>query len=181
MGLRRGVQPVDRVGGDLHRGVKAEGALGETDVVVDRLGHADDRHPHLGKLVGTRETALATDHHEPADAMTLQRGPYPLDAVVEHERGVAARADDGAAPRENAPAALDREFLERLLDQPHIPVVETERAPAELALRLADDATDDGVETRAVAATGQHADRFDIGGGHPSDAIVAAHGNRDQH
>ena len=68
--------------------------------------------------------------------MTIQRGPYPLDAVVEHERGVAARADDGAASRENAPAALDREFLERLLDQPQIPVVEAERAPAELALAL---------------------------------------------
>ena len=135
MGLRRGVQSIDRVGGDLHGGVKAEGAFGETDVVVDRL-HADDRHPHLGKLVGTREAALATDHHEPADAMTIQRGPYPLDAVVEHERGVAARADDGAASRENAPAALDREFLERLLDQPQIPVVEAERAPAELALAL---------------------------------------------
>ena len=65
-------------------------------------------------------------------------------------------------PGENAPAALDREFLERLLDQPHIPVVETERAPAELvpALRTTPRMT---ALRPAVAATGQHADRFDIG------------------
>ena len=44
VGLRRGVQPVDRVGGDLHRGVEAEGVVGAGKVVVDRLGHADDRH-----------------------------------------------------------------------------------------------------------------------------------------
>ena len=43
--LGGGVQPVDRVAGDLHGGVEAEGELGRADVVVDRLGHADARDP----------------------------------------------------------------------------------------------------------------------------------------
>ena len=40
--LGGGVQPVDRVGRDLHRGVEPEREVGRRQVVVDRLGHADD-------------------------------------------------------------------------------------------------------------------------------------------
>ena len=41
--LGGGVQPVDRVGGDLHGGVEAEGEVGARQVVVDRLRHARPR------------------------------------------------------------------------------------------------------------------------------------------
>ena len=41
--LGGGVQPVDRLGADEHRGVEAEGVVGPGKVVVDRLRHADDR------------------------------------------------------------------------------------------------------------------------------------------
>ena len=40
--LGRRVQPVDRIGRDLHRGVEAEREVGRRQVVVDRLRHADD-------------------------------------------------------------------------------------------------------------------------------------------
>ncbi len=41
--LGGGVQAIDRLGGDRHRGVEAEGRLGAGEVVVDGLGDADDR------------------------------------------------------------------------------------------------------------------------------------------
>jgi hypothetical protein len=44
---RRGVQPVDRLGADLERGVEAERDVGLRDVVVDRLRQRDDVEPGL--------------------------------------------------------------------------------------------------------------------------------------
>ena len=41
--LGRRVQAVDRLGRDLHRGLKAEREVGRVEVVVDRLRHADGR------------------------------------------------------------------------------------------------------------------------------------------
>ena len=49
VGLGGGVQAVDRLGHDLHRGVEAEGEVGDPpSVVVDRLRHADQRRPFGG-------------------------------------------------------------------------------------------------------------------------------------
>ena len=41
--LCRGVQTVDGIGGDLHSGLETERGVGTNHVVVDGLGHADDR------------------------------------------------------------------------------------------------------------------------------------------
>ena len=54
--LGGGVQPVDRVGGDLHRGVEAERQVGADDVVVDRLRHADDRQTEVRRAAGRRRS-----------------------------------------------------------------------------------------------------------------------------
>jgi hypothetical protein len=44
------VQPVDRLGGNHHRGVEAEARVGAAEVVVDGLGHADAVHAALGQF-----------------------------------------------------------------------------------------------------------------------------------
>ena len=62
------VQAVDRVGRDLHRGLEAEGVVGAREVVVDRLGHADDRHAVGGELRGDAERVLAADRDQRVDA-----------------------------------------------------------------------------------------------------------------
>ena len=46
--LRRRVQAIDCVAGDLYRGVEPEGLVGAADVVVDRLRDAEDRQLVVG-------------------------------------------------------------------------------------------------------------------------------------
>ena len=62
--LRRRVQPIDRVGRERHRRIESERHRRLDDVVVDRLGHADDGHAALVKLVGDGERAVAADDDE---------------------------------------------------------------------------------------------------------------------
>src|SRR5688572_33330007 len=60
----RGVKPVYRLGGGTHRRVVAEGALRAAHVIVNRLGHADDRHTLLPQIVSDREATVAADGDE---------------------------------------------------------------------------------------------------------------------
>ena len=67
--LRRGVHPVERLGGDADRGVEADRAVGAPDVVVDRLRGADHPDTGLGELPGGREGAVAADADERLDVL----------------------------------------------------------------------------------------------------------------
>ena len=55
--LGRRVQAVDRVGGDLHGGVEAEGHVGAAEVVVDRLRHARAPAGRARRAAGRRRRA----------------------------------------------------------------------------------------------------------------------------
>ena len=73
--LGGGVQTVDRVGGDLHRGVEAERLVGAVDVVVDRLRHADDRQTVVVVRAGRRRVS------EPLPPTTISAS-MPMSASV---------------------------------------------------------------------------------------------------
>ena len=76
--LGRRVQPVDGVGGDLHRGVEAERDVGALDVVVDRLRDADDRQAVLGvQPAGDRQRAVAADDDDGVEAEVGDRRRRP--------------------------------------------------------------------------------------------------------
>ncbi len=66
--LGRRVQPIDGVGGEADGGVEPERVGRADDVVVDRLGHADQRDAHLGELVGDGQRAVAADDDQPVEA-----------------------------------------------------------------------------------------------------------------
>ena len=68
VGLGGGVQAVDRVGGDLHRGLEAEREVGRRQVVVDRLRHADDGDAVLVQLARDAERVLAADRDQRVEA-----------------------------------------------------------------------------------------------------------------
>ena len=68
VGLGGGVQPVDRLGGDVDRGVEAEGEVGAGEVVVDGLRDADDVDAEVGELGGHAEGVLAADRDQRVDA-----------------------------------------------------------------------------------------------------------------
>ncbi len=114
--LGGGVEPVDGVDGDLHGGVEAEGELGAREVVVDGLGHADDRHAELVQLVGHPQRVLAADGDEGVDAEPFEAGPAGVDPSVDGERVGPRRAQDGAAAWERATQRLHVEGAHRPVD-----------------------------------------------------------------
>ncbi len=59
--FRRGVQAVDRVGGDVQSGVEAEGDFRGGEVVVDGLGHAHNRNSQAREIARNGERAVAAD------------------------------------------------------------------------------------------------------------------------
>ena len=108
MGLGRGAQPVDGVGGDLHGGVEPEGHLGPRQVVVDGL-----RDPHgvdaVGpEAVGHAQGVLAPDGHQRVDAAGAEGGEHPLGPALDGEGVGARRPQDGPAQRQDVAAPRGR-------------------------------------------------------------------------
>ena len=79
--LGRGVQAVDGVGGDLHRGVEAERGVGADDVVVDGLGHADDRQAEVLAAESTRnrQRTVAADDDQRVEPHVGERLEHPFE------------------------------------------------------------------------------------------------------
>ena len=67
-----GVQAIDRVGGEAHRGVEAERVRRLDDVVVDGLGHADERHAALVELVRDGQRAVAADDDQRVELQLVE-------------------------------------------------------------------------------------------------------------
>ena len=170
-----GVQPVEGVGGAGHGRIEAEGEGGAAEVVVDRLGHAHDRHAVLVELLGDGERAVAADADQPPDAELPQRvgrlgeqigiDAHPLTHADEGgEPALVGGAEDRAALEEDAGGVLRRErHVGDGLDEPLIAAEEAEAVVAEPVGGLGG-GPDDGVESGAVAAAGEDADRGFAGG-----------------
>ena len=77
--LGGGVQPVDRRGGDVDRGVEPEAQLGGVDVVVDRLGHPDARDAVALEVPGGAQRPVATDDDEAVEPVALHRVADPVE------------------------------------------------------------------------------------------------------
>jgi len=150
------VQAVDRLGGDLHRGVEAERHLGAAQVVVDRLGHADAGHVELGEAVGDPQGVVTADRHDRLDLHLVEHLGRALAATGLFE-GVRARGpENGAAAGEQVLALRRLEGHRATVEDPAPPVEEADElvpgpGPGE------HDGTDDGVQPRAVTTTGQDA------------------------
>jgi hypothetical protein len=155
--LRGGVEAVDRVGRDLERGIEAEGEVRGPEVVVDRLGHAQDRQVVLVvEARGSAERVLAPDRDQAVEVEALERLADTGRAVVALE-GVGPRGtQDGPAPREDASGGFDRELLEEVLERSAPAVAKADDGVAVVVDPLADDRPDRGVQPRAVPPSGQH-------------------------
>ena len=101
--LGRGVQAVDGISGDLHGGGEPERHVGADDVVVDRLGHADDRQPEIVvQFACDGQRAVAADHDQPIDPHVAKRRRDLLGPVGVVVRAAAAGAEQRAAPGKHA-------------------------------------------------------------------------------
>ena len=116
MALGRGVQAVDRLGGDVERGVEPERDIGAAQVVVDRLGNSDHVHAVGVEPVRHAERVLAADRDEAVQVEVGERLAdllYPVFALV---RVRPRAAQDRAAPGQDPAGRLDRQLDERSLE-----------------------------------------------------------------
>jgi hypothetical protein len=156
--LGGGVQPVDGLHRDVDRGVEAERVVGGAQVVVDRLRYTDDVDPQVGQLGRDAEGVLAADRDERVDAEVGQVGLDLLDPAVDLERVGAGRAENGPAPRQDPAHLGDAQLAGEALQRTTPAVAEADELVTVGRDALADHATDDRVESGAVAAPGQYAD-----------------------
>lgn len=59
-----GHDAVERIDGDLHGGLKAEGVVGAFQIVVDGFGDAHHRNTQLVQVIADFQCAFATDHEQ---------------------------------------------------------------------------------------------------------------------
>ena len=90
------VQPVERFGHDAHRSVKANAVVRAHQVVVQGLGHADDRRAALGQPIRDPLGAVAADGDEGVEVSAM-RVEDPFTAALGVVEVVAGRAEQGAA------------------------------------------------------------------------------------
>jgi len=158
MALRGRVQTVDRLGGDVHGGIEAERDVGGTEIVVDRLRHADDRQLVLGvQARGGAERVFAADRDQRLETVALERRKHLRRAVVALEHVRARGAQDRAAAVQDADCRLDAEFRRVVLERAAPAVAEADELVAVALRALAHRSADDRVQARAVASAGEHA------------------------
>ena len=161
VGLAGRAQAVDGVGGGLHGGVEAKGELGDSEVVVDGLGDADDGGAFGGEPAGDGKRVVATDGDEGVDALAFKRGNHSARAAFGGV-GVGARgAEDGAAEGKDVVAVRGAEGHEVAFHDARPAVAEADDFVAVLALAFGDNGSDDRVQSRAVASAGQDSHTHD--------------------
>src|SRR6266852_3390862 len=72
MAFSGGVGAINRVGGDVERGVESKSEFRGHQIVVDRFWNADYLYAELREFMRNCERAIATDNHEAFDAKFLQ-------------------------------------------------------------------------------------------------------------
>ena len=157
--LGGGVKTVDRVAGDLHGGIEAEGVVGAGEVVVDRLGDADHRHLVGRQAAGDPERVLAADGDQSVEAKLLHARGDERGAVAAVLVGVGAGgAEDRPATRQQARNLLHPQLASLAGQDAGPAVAQAKEGMVTVLDALADYAADDRVEAGTVAAAGENAD-----------------------
>ena len=159
VGVAGRAKAVHRIGGDVHGGVEPERVVGGAQVVVDRLGDAEDVDTVLPKAVGRGERAFTADGQDAVDTGILERASDVLGAAAGALVGVgAAGSQDRAADLRQALHVVAREGKEVAVDDPAPSVTDADEIEPIRRRALEDHAADDRVQTGAVAAAGEDAD-----------------------
>ena len=169
--LGGGVQAVDGVGGDLHRGLEAEREVGGGEVVVDGLGHAHHRDARLvGEPGGHARACPRRRSRSGRRCARARRVSSTRAAPSSAWNGLVRDVPRMVPPRWIRPRVRADGELDRLaLDHAPPAVTEPDQLVAVHAFALADDGADHRVEPRTVAAAGEHPDAH----GHQCDASSA--------
>ena len=181
VGVRRRVEAVDGLRGDLEGGREAEGGVGLDDVVVDGLREVEDVEAGVHEPAGVLRGAAAAQADEGVEVVLLVvlddgRDHVPLLAVNDHAvHLVPTGAEHGASDGEDARQRGGVELGVAVLGQPAHAVAEADELPAVLLDRRLAEAADRGVESRGVSAGGQDPDAL---GSHARSMPVPASSHR---
>ena len=157
--LGGGVQAVDRVGRGLHRGVEAEGEVGRREVVVDRLRHADDVHAVVAELRARRRACPRRRSRSARRSGRARASRAPGRGPSSVLYGLVRDVPRIVPPRGSSPRTRPQRQVHRLaLDRHRASRGGSRRRVAVVAHALAHDGPDHRVQTRAIAAAGQHPD-----------------------
>ena len=145
--------------------MEAECHVREPDVVIDRLGQADDVEAFLREEVGGLVRAVAAQTYQAIQAHALIVFLHGLDLVhlvvaddAHVAVGRALGAQDRAAQRENAGKLFALHPAEIAVDQAGIAVLNADDFGIKHAVGCARYAADGRVQAGAVSARGQNAD-----------------------
>ena len=156
--LGRGVQPVDRLGGDAERSVEADADVGAADIVVDRLGHRDHRETGIGQSPGGDQRAVAADGHQRLDAVALELRDQRRWALGLQPAAAARGAEHRAAPRQHPAHRLgiqrDGIAVEHAVPAPPVP----DDVAVELVAGHAHHRSECRIQPGTVAPAGEHPD-----------------------
>ncbi len=165
------VQAVERPACRLQGSGEPERVLGPEKVVVDRLGHTDDRDPELPpEPFGDRQRAVAADHDQAVEPQLVEvllgrgGGVHQLLDPVRAAKGVAervpavARAQDRAAPHQQARDVCERHLADLHLDESDEPVEDPRHAHPVCHLARPHDRADYGVQAGRIATPGKNSD-----------------------
>ena len=159
MGLRGAVQAVDGLGGDLQRGVMAEGHIGAVDIVIDGLGNPDNRNALLVEPVRSGQCSFAADRDQHVDPVVLQRLFDIGQTGTQFLRVGPGSAEHGAAlGQQSLVAVVVVELDAPVLQQAPPAVLESDHRGVVAGVAGPHHGADDGIEAGAVAAAGEDSD-----------------------
>ena len=157
--VRRGMDAVDHIGGDLHRRMEAESEIRTRDVVINGLWQADDIEPFLRQKRCRLVRAVAAQRDQAVQLHLLVVALHFIDFVKALAVGAAHLAERGAAGPQDGAAARQNigklAFLHQAviaLDQAAVPVAYADDLRVKHMVAGPDHAADSGVEPRAVPA-----------------------------
>ena len=186
------MQAIDRLGREAHRRVEPERVRRLDDVVVDGLGYADDRDPHLEELVGNPQGAIAADDHKAVELHLVVHLDHPRRVIALAATGVdwigegipaVGGAEDGAPDAKDTDAVPGGEQPRSIgLDQSVEAVLEAQHLAVAVCGRL-DYRPDDGVEPGGISSASQDAEPLHtgllLGNRHPKSIRGALHRSRE--
>ena len=156
MGLGRGAQTVDGLGGDLDGGVEAERVVGGFEVVVDGLGNADDLESRIRQTACRGEGTLAADRDDRVDPLRIHRLLNINGAAVfALERVCAGTAEDGATLAGETAHTVPVQSHKVALDQAFPAVANADEFGIEDTNAFKDGTANDRVQPGAVSAAGE--------------------------
>src|SRR5262245_4199390 len=158
-----GMQPVDRVGGNLKCGVETERSVGAGEIVIDRLGDTNYRRAHLCKLKSDPLCTLAADRDQTIETDTidvLKRFEVGIVLGADHalaaEMALISGLQDRAAERQDtAYIGAGQHFVVRFADQALEALGDAQHliAPAVAGLHYS---ANNGVQARRVASAREY-------------------------